>query len=499
MIFFAPRLEVLPRHPVRALRSLLPWFVLLLLLVSPAPVFPAPPEAATVTLTPEEAAFLKGRKIRLGVDSARPPFEFVDEQGAYSGICASFIKECCRRLGVELVVVPGLNVTQAMEAADAGKLELIPKVTPTPERGRHLLFTEPYVTFPSVIISRKDAHFIGGLADLQGLRVGVLKGLVVEDLLMKDWPALPLTPLPNIKAALLAVSTGQIDVFVDNLGTVSYNIDRLGLTNLKIAAPTPYNHDLAFGIRRDMPLLKSAMDKALASMSSQERAAIKDQWLAVPYQGAIDWKTTALIGSALALVILAVLAWNRRLRSAVKDRDRAQQVLKDHALKLEAQTRQRARISQIATELHRAPTLEDLGRTFLYHLAPLAGLIHAEVYALGRGGDLLMPIGTYGRGDGGVPARAIPVGHGLVGQCARDGQPILLSEPDRIPVRIPVGAGELVPRDFLVLPVARMGEVRGVLAVATPDRLDGERRELLEELAEVLALNLEILVPKREA
>ncbi|MBA4395638.1 MAG: bifunctional diguanylate cyclase/phosphodiesterase, partial [Desulfobacca sp.] len=206
--------------------------------------------AVQIDLTAEERAFLVGKQLRLGVDSARPPFEYLDEKGVYSGISAGFIQDCAKRLGVSIGVVPGLTVSAAMEKAKAGEIDEIPKITPTPEREKHLIFTKAYVTFPSVIISRKEARFIGGLDDLDGLKIGVLKGLVVEELLKRDYPQLPLIPLSDVKKALLELSTGKIDVFVDNLGTVTYNIDKLGLTNLKIAAPTPYNHDLAFGIRK---------------------------------------------------------------------------------------------------------------------------------------------------------------------------------------------------------------------------------------------------------
>jgi hypothetical protein len=43
-----------------------------------------------VDLTAEERAFLAGKQLRLGVDVARPPFEYLDEEGAYTGISAEF-------------------------------------------------------------------------------------------------------------------------------------------------------------------------------------------------------------------------------------------------------------------------------------------------------------------------------------------------------------------------------------------------------------------------
>jgi ABC-type amino acid transport substrate-binding protein len=465
-------------------------FLALLTLLPVASAAPAPPDPA-IALTAEERSFLAGRKIRVGVDSARPPFEYLDEQGAYSGISASFIKECARRLGVELVIVPGLTVAQAIAKVDADELDVVPKVTPTAARAQSVLFSEPYVTFPSVIISRKDARFISGLDDLQGLKVGVLKGLVVEELLRHDRPGLALLPAANIRDALLQLSTGKLDVFIDNLGTVSWNIDKLGLTNLRIAAPTPYNHDLAFAVRKDLPLLKSALDKALASMTGEERAAIKNRWLAISVQGVIDWQLVLPAGIALGAIILVILAWNRRLRRAIRERDHIQGELQAQARLLQAQAGRKARIAEIASGLQEAASFEILAATFLSQAAADTGLVVATLHALGRRSGRLRRIGAYGL----APTEEDPsaLGHGLVGQCARSKAPLVITDPAGIPLRIELGRGSLTARELLVLPVQRAGRVLAVLSAATPSRFEPEQRAFLEELLPVLALNLELL------
>jgi ABC-type amino acid transport substrate-binding protein len=235
------------------------------------------PRAADLGLTAEEKAFLSGLVIRLGVDASRPPFEFFDAHGQYSGITAGFVAEVAKRLGLTMAPQPNLPWTEAMQLVKTGGVDAIPKATPTPERGKFLIFTRPYVTFPTVIVSRKERYF-SGLEDIHGLRVGVVRGLVPEANLQQDHPDMALTQAPDLETGLRMLSTGKLDAFVDNLGAITYTIDKLGLTNLKVAAPTPYTQDLAIGVRKDWPLLASALDKALASMSTAEKAAIKSRW-----------------------------------------------------------------------------------------------------------------------------------------------------------------------------------------------------------------------------
>jgi ABC-type amino acid transport substrate-binding protein len=124
-----------------------------------------------VDLTAEERAFLAGKQLRLGVGVARPPFEYLDDEGAYTGISAEFIAAAAKRLGIAVVPQKGMKWTEAMEKVNVGEIDVIPKVTPSAEREKLLIFTRPYTSFPSVIVTRKD-RLAGGLNDLRGLKVG---------------------------------------------------------------------------------------------------------------------------------------------------------------------------------------------------------------------------------------------------------------------------------------------------------------------------------------
>lgn len=446
-----------------------------------------------VELTAEEQAFLAGRQLRLGVDSARPPFEYIDEKGNYSGISAAYIKECAQRLGVAIRTVPGLTVSAAIDKVKMGEIDVVPKVTPTPEREKHLLFTQAYVTFPSVIISRNDARFIGGLDDLQGLKIGVLKGLVVEELLKRDYPQIPLLALSDVKAALLDLSTGKIDVFVDNLGTVSYNIEKLGLTNLKIAAPTPYNHDLAFGIRKDMPLLRSVLDKALASISHEEKIAIKGRWLAISYHKGIDWKTVGPFGVALLIVIVFVLIWNSRLRRAVRERERIQEELKENARMLELRGAIKTKLAQIAVELQKSTNFKALAQTFMSQVTPMTGAAYGAFYLMDEQPGVLRALGGYGWMEAKAENRYFEIGQGLVGQCALEKRPISVTTSQDSHIRITWGGGNFDPREILLLPVLELDQVMAVIELGALQPFNAEQRALMDELMPMLALNIEIL------
>ena len=474
-------------------KRILIFFLTLLVSVSFALPCLAEEKAGTVSvdLTAEERAFLDGKQVRLGVDSARPPFEFIDEKGVYSGISAGFVQACLQRLGVPYVLVPGLTVAAAMKKMAAGEVDVIPKIAPDPERAKSLIFTRSHATFASVIVTRQNVRSVKGIDDLAGLKVGVLKGLIVEATMKRDFPDMPLISQPDVRTALVELSSGKIDVYIEHMAIVSYNIEKLNLTNLKIAAQTPYNYEMAFGVRKDWPLLASALDKALASLSKQEKAAITGRWLTIEYQQpGMNWKVYLSIGAVLFIIIVAAFLWNRHLRRIIRERERIQDELKEQARLLEFRSTIKAQLSQISVGLQKTTTLEELARTFLSQVATLTDAAYGVFFLMDEQKQLLQAVGGYGWLEAEVKIRQFRIGQGLPGQCAREKKPLSFINAPGNSSRITWGGGQFNPRAILLLPVLEQDHVLAVIELGALQPFTPEHRALLDELLPMVALNL---------
>ncbi|MFH1059032.1 MAG: transporter substrate-binding domain-containing protein [Pseudomonadota bacterium] len=305
-----------------------------------------PPRTASLAgdvamkLTPKEQAWLEGhRRLRLGVDPNWPPFEFIGPDKAYAGMASDYVRLVSEKLGVQIEVVPDLTWGQALEGAKTGKVDLLASAARTPERSKFLRFTKPYMRFPMVIATRDDAPFIAGLEDLAGKTVVVGQGYVSQELLAANHPELRLMPYSDIMQGLQAVSQGSAQAFVGNLATITYFTKRAGLTNLKIAASTPYSFDLAFAVRQDWPELTGILEKALTEITPAERDNIHNTWIAIRFEHGVDWhyvwKVIFVIVAACLALLGVFFSWNRRLQKAVTQRRQAEEALS----KSEAQLR----------------------------------------------------------------------------------------------------------------------------------------------------------------
>ena len=287
-----------------------------------------------LALTAEEQDWLADhRTIRLGVDPAYPPFEFVDANGTYAGISADFVQILETRLGVNLEVVPNLSWSEVLDGVRDGTVDVLSALS-TPERREYLSFTEAYVEFPTVIMMRDDHPPITGLADLTSRKVAMVRGYAITEAVISSFPTIQRELVETPLDALEAVARGDAEGAVVNLAVALHLSRESGISNLRVAVPIGFAvPGLSFGVRPDWPVFFGILKKALASISPQERAAISSKWVAVQITAGVDLETIRNIGipvvGAVSLIFVVFAFWNRRLKVEVGHRKQAEEHLRE--------------------------------------------------------------------------------------------------------------------------------------------------------------------------
>ena len=276
-------------------------------------------------------------KLRMGVGTAFPPFQFVTKESGqheFRGIVSDTIKLIEERMGVSMEPVFDISFKEALILGKQGVIDIFPAVANTPKRREFLNFTEPYISYPLVIISRDDSQFIGSLSDLKNKRVAIIKHLANYSKLSTEYAHLDINYhfVKDVKSVLTAVSLYEADYAISNLAVASYLINSLGLSNLKVSAPTPWkNNKLSMGVRSDEPLLLTIIQKALNSITIEEKQSITQKWISIKYDALIDpWIVRYVIfPTSLFIMIMAVVVlwWNKVLKREVERRKKAEDKL----------------------------------------------------------------------------------------------------------------------------------------------------------------------------
>lgn len=281
-------------------------------------------------LTNDESRWLRQHStIRLGIDPDWEPFEFRNADGEYQGMAADMVRILNGKLGVRMAPAANLSWVEVLAAAKAGEVDVIPCLVRSPEREAFLLFTDPYLSFPMVLITREDHPFVGSLSELEEKQVAVVKDYVTEELMRQHHPAIARLSVPSSTAGLRQVATGEADAMLINLATFSVLRKQLGLANLKVSGATPYTLDLAMGVRGDWPELVPILNQAIASVTPAQHNWIRDRWIRHDELQTSDWRDiwrTVMISGVLTLaLLLLIFAWNRRLAREVEQRTQAEE------------------------------------------------------------------------------------------------------------------------------------------------------------------------------
>ncbi len=287
-----------------------------------------------IALSGSEQAFLAAHPvIRYGVMGSQwPPVEIVKGNGDVSGITPDFRDLVASRLPLRFQLVRAQDWTELEAMIRRREVDVTGSLAEVPERRGHLTTTRPYLTGDLCIVSRGGDGTPLTLADLSGKRVAMESGYGPTLWLARNFPSIDLVLVPDTESALRAVSTGTADAHVGPVIVTTHAIRQLLLTNLRVVGTTDaYPFELRFGVRSDWPELVSAIDKAVASISADERAAIRERWVTATVVETRDWTTVLSIGipllAAAAGAIVVIAIWNRRLRREVAQRAEAQAAL----------------------------------------------------------------------------------------------------------------------------------------------------------------------------
>lgn len=307
--------------------------------------------AQSAVLTEEERAWLVAHPVlRLSPDPAYQPVEYFDEQGVYRGISADYIALIEQRLGFHFQVVDR-SKEQAASPAGSFRIDAMPTCAPTPNRQKSWLFTTPYLEFPTYLITRKSVSNNLTLEQLSGSRVAVVGNYAVREYLATNYPNLVLDLVPDARTGLQKVSFGLVDAFVSELPVATYWMEHEGIMNLKVAGTAGYVYRLGFGLPNDLAPLHGILEKGLAQIRPEERAAIYQKWVKLPAEPTlflqrILWSLIGGLGVA-GLGLLGVFWWNRSLAAQVK--------MQTAELQQELQERKRAEVAlQHSEELFRS-------------------------------------------------------------------------------------------------------------------------------------------------
>lgn len=290
-----------------------------------------------INLTVEELNWLSNHEtILVGVDPDAAPFEFIDNDGNISGVAGEYLKIIGKKLKVNFVWSGNKDWDQAISFIHSKNADILSTVTPTEERRNFLDFIEVYHTVGSAIFVRSGEQRYSSLQSLSGRKIAQIESFAETEFIQNGYPEIEIIKVSNIMEALQMVSTGKADAHIGNLIIGIRTINNLNLNNIIVGGDSPFKGISNMGLRKDLTYLRSAMQKAINSITEEQDADIAKKWLTLPTKSEIDYALIWRIIIISSTLLLVALLWVLSLRREIKKRiiaERKMAVLKAQAEK----------------------------------------------------------------------------------------------------------------------------------------------------------------------
>jgi polar amino acid transport system substrate-binding protein len=258
--------------------------------------------------------------IRMCVGPNWLPFTAINKDQTYQGVTADLMSIISKRLSTNFTLIPTSQWSESITLMKEKSCDIITAITPTEARAEFLAFTQPVFTSPIVLATRQDQFFISDFSSIAGKPIAIIKNSAASSLVKQYYPHLNIIDVASIQEGLQKLSEEQVFGYIDSLEVIAHNVSKEHYVNIKISSTLPMEFDLAIGVRKDWPEWVPIINKAIQSISEEEKREIQNHWIGIKYEKGFDyrliWSALVVISVLIFLVIYryrVIAGYNRKL------------------------------------------------------------------------------------------------------------------------------------------------------------------------------------------
>lgn len=282
-----------------------------------------------IKLSKEEKEYLKEKKeLKICIDPNWQPLEMF-LNGKHQGISSDYIKFISKILDIPIKLVETNTWSQSIEKIKEKSCDVLPLAEKTPNREKYLDFTTPYIVTPVVLATKKDQPFIANLEAAKNKKIAVVDNYSIDELFENKFPKINFIKVDTGLQGLEKVEEGEVFGFLDSFLVVNHEIFKNPSRDLAIKGQ--FNEAIYLGMasRKDEPLLNTILQKALDSISDEDKNKILYKWTSLEENENIDFELIFWILFCFILILLLFFYWNLKLKKEIKSRLKVEKKLKD--------------------------------------------------------------------------------------------------------------------------------------------------------------------------
>ncbi|CAG9297630.1 HD domain-containing phosphohydrolase [Celerinatantimonas diazotrophica] len=212
-----------------------------------------------------------------------PPFDF-SSNGIPQGYSIDMIKLLAKKIGLKFIFSNGYDWHQLTSLFKKKNIDILQSVIKTPERQNWGLFTQPYIKLTTAIAILTQGKQLTSMEQLNGKTVAVGQGWALVELIKKNYPNIHILEVKNSMDELRALQEKRVDAVIDRTQVLRYLTGIHEIKNVSIYELNNKNilnaqQGLSILVHANRQPLQKILNKAIASITPQEKAYLKDKWL----------------------------------------------------------------------------------------------------------------------------------------------------------------------------------------------------------------------------
>ncbi len=234
-----------------------------------------------IDLTIAEKVYLENKKtITIANEFNWFPFDY-NEQGEAKGYSIDYIKLVLSRLDLKPIFVTD-EWPKLMEKFKKGEIDILPVISYSKKREEFLKFTQSYFIQHFSIVTRTSTTNIINNDDLKNKKVGMVKTWNSTTKLRENHPEVNVIEFETLEDVFDALKNNFIDATIQNTILSSYYINKDYYGDLKIISDFKIKglkNSLYMGISKNEHTLHNLFEKAIDSITKEEKKALNDKWI----------------------------------------------------------------------------------------------------------------------------------------------------------------------------------------------------------------------------
>ncbi len=283
--------------------------------------------STATTLNEREQAYLQSKgEIVFVIQAGHAPFEFLNKRQV-GGMDVELAQWMATEMGFKarFEVAP---LEQAMDMLRSGEADAMATLFYSDSRDVEFDFSHTTKIVPVVLYVRTDREDIAGFEDLEGRSVAVMGASRTLDELQRKNIRCEVRFVPTTEQCAILLKEGAVDAMIGNDLVVQHYLYSSGKGDLKPIGDPLYNARVCMAVKKGNRDLLGILNKGIASAQKDGTLyKIQAKWLgSKDSRHTLPLRTLLLMGSIaaaiVALIILLILFWNRKLQQTVDERTR---------------------------------------------------------------------------------------------------------------------------------------------------------------------------------